>query len=728
MKKILIGLFILSVLIISQLTVFAQSFDCQSDKLIYIKYGQIGEEVKNFQSCLIKFGFNIQAGATGYYGKQTLQAVSNFYKAWYGKWHGNWIGPAGIQRLKTLLSYRPVSGQLAIKPFESKDDFQNYFILASKEEGYLSRGITLDASIQNLRSPVLGLPGATPMAAESVAAARISETTVQVKGIDEPDIVKTDGKNIYFSRESWYVLPLMSPGVEGLMPPISGQSSQTKIIKSFPPADLSLVSDIDRTGTLLLLKDKNILVIFSNNEIFGYDISNEKNPQKKWEMKLQNSSFLGARLYGDKIYLTSRNWISVDISCPIKPLILNNREISIDCREIYHPTIVLPVDAVYNVMALNPQTGEIIQKTSFVGSSSNSVLYVSLNNLYLTYSYQDNPSKFIINFFIEKTKDLLPSVILEKLKKLETYEISDGARLLEMEIILKDYQRSLDSDARLRIENELANRLKDYQKEYKREIEKTGIVRLNLDNFDLKTVGTTPGYPLNQFSLDEYNDSLRIATTIGERGRGFGWAIGQESVNDVYVLDKDLKIAGSVQDLGKGERIYSVRFIEDKGYVVTFRQVDPFYVLDLSNPLNPQLKGELKIPGYSSYLHPITKDKILGIGMESGNVKVSLFDVSSPTSPTEKAKYDLKEDWSEVLNNFHAFLLDDKHQIFFLPASNGGYIFSYKDDKLSLVKAISDFAVKRAIYLDDYLYVISENKIAVFDETNWNKVKELELK
>lgn len=727
MKKIIIILFLLVGLFISQIALgqssFSQSFECKSDKLVSVKYGQSGEAVRNFQSCLIQFGFNIPAGATGYYGKQTLQAISNFYKAWYGKWHGSWTGPAGIKKLKTLLSFKPISGQLAIKPFESKDDFQNYFLLASREQGYLSKGIGLAAPFQ---LQTFGVPRPMLMAAESAAASRISETTVQVKGIDEPDIVKTDGRNIYFSRESWQILDRV-PAVESIMPPIPQQKPQTKIIKSFPPADLSLISEIDKTGNLLLLKDKKILVIFSGNEIFGYDISDEKNPQKKWEAKLQNASLIGSRLYKDKIYLTSRNWISADTPCPIKPLILNNQSISIDCREIYHPTIVLPVDAVYNVMALNPQTGEIIQKTSFVGSSSNSVFYVSLNNLYLTYSYQNNPSKFIINFFIEKTQDLLPSAVLQKLQKLAAYEISDGARLLEIETILEDYQRSLDSDERLKIENELANRLKDYQKEHKREVEKTGIVRFNLDNFDLKTVGAVPGYLLNQFSLDEYNDNLRIATTIGERGRGFGWAVGQESVNDVYVLDKDLKIVGSVQDLGKGERIYSVRFIEDKGYVVTFRQIDPFYVLDLSNPLNPQLKGELKIPGYSSYLHPITKDKILGIGMESGNVKISLFDVSSPTNPTEKAKYDLKEGWSEVLNNFHAFLLDDKHQIFFLPASNGGYIFSYKDDKLSLVKAISDFAVKRAVYLDDYFYVISENKIAVFDEINWNKVKELEL-
>ena len=85
--------------------------------------------------------------------------------------------------------------------------------------------------------------------------------------------------------------------------------------------------------------------------------------------------------------------------------------------------------------------------------------------------------------------------------------------------------------------------------------------------------------------------------------------------------------------MGKDERIYSARFIGDKGYLVTFKQVDPFYVLDLSNPKKPEIKGELKIPGYSSYLHPISDDLILGIGKEGSVVKVSLFDVSDPTNP-----------------------------------------------------------------------------------------------
>ena len=123
--------------------------------------------------------------------------------------------------------------------------------------------------------------------------------------------------------------------------------------------------------------------------------------------------------------------------------------------------------------------------------------------------------------------------------------------------------------------------------------------------------------------------------------------------------------------MGLTERVYSARFIQDKGYVVTFRQTDPFYVLDLSDPASPKLAGELKIPGYSSYLHPITKDKIIGIGKEGQNVKVSLFDASDPANPQEVSKYTLSEYWSDILNTHHAFLMDEKHGVFFLPGLFG---------------------------------------------------------
>ena len=120
-------------------------------------------------------------------------------------------------------------------------------------------------------------------------------------------------------------------------------------------------------------------------------------------------------------------------------------------------------------------------------------------------------------------------------------------------------------------------------------------------------------------------------------------------------------------------------------------------------------------------------DKVLGIGKEGSQVKISLFGVGDPTNPTELAKYTLKEYWSDVLNNHHAFLLDSRHNVFFLPGGKGGYVFSYQSDTISLARAIGDIRANRAIYIDDYMYVIGEEKLVVLNENDWQEVNDLDL-
>jgi uncharacterized secreted protein with C-terminal beta-propeller domain len=248
---------------------------------------------------------------------------------------------------------------------------------------------------------------------------------------------------------------------------------------------------------------------------------------------------------------------------------------------------------------------------------------------------------------------------------------------------------------------------------------RTRIARIPLNTKTVAATGEVPGYLINQFALDEYEGNVRVAVTVDD-----GWG-GAESVNDVYILNQDLSTIGNIQDLGLSERIYAVRFMGDEGYLVTFRQIDPFYVLDLSIPTHPKVTGELKIPGYSAYLEALEDDLVLGVGRDGANVKVSMFDVSDPAHPTERATYTLKEGWTEVENNHHAFLRDPKHEIFFIPGGNGGYIFSYAEGELTLKKTLAGYGVKRAVYMDDYLYVVSENGVRVLDETTWEEIATL---
>lgn len=633
---------------------------------------------------------------------------------------------SALLKLSKILFPKPLNQPQEIKQFVSEEDFQNYIKLGrqmSDSAEFTGMDIFLKAE---LIQPVANGMG-------SGSAERVSETTVQVIGIDEPDIVKTDGKEIYFSKEGygWWdrPLPMMEEGISFEEQKMIAPEYQSKIslIKAFPPADLKVDAEIEKNGNLLLTKD--ILVVFSNQEIFGFDVSDSKNAVKKWDLKLNDNVWLvGARLKGDKIYIVTQASLDEYHPCLIEILKTGTEPLNVRCQDIYHPINPIPVDTVFTAIILDPMSGLAEKDISFVGSTGSSVVYMSPESIFVTYSYSEDTSKFLLNFIKEKARDLYPLSVIEKIEKLISYDISQQAKMMELQIIIDRYQGSLGEDERLRFDNELANRMQDYLKKHQRELEKTGIVKINLSEFNVSATGSVPGYPLNQFSLDEYQNHLRIAVTVGQRWRSWGFGSGSgETANDVYVLDENLKITGSIQDLGLTEKIYSARFIEDKSYLVTFREIDPFYVLDLSNPSNPQMKGQLKIPGYSSYLQPITKDKILGIGKEDSQVKVSLFDVSSASDPKEIAKYVLDEGWSDVLSTHHAFLLDTKHEIFFLPGSRGGYIFSYQGDNLELKKAVSTISARRAIYLDDYLYIIGDNEIIVLNELDWTRVGELNL-
>ncbi len=594
-----------------------------------------------------------------------------------------------------------------------------------------SAGLSADSFDQGFNTPVF----LSERSAEKGEPERFSETNVQVLGIDEPDIVKTDGKNIFFSRQSYsfaWGAPAYMRDASNLpdvypTPRHEQKKNATFIIKAFPFEELSKIGDLEKTGDLLLIRDKRMLVVISDREITGYDVADPAKPSEKWTSKFEDKTALvQARISKGKIYVVVRNYVSKNDPCPIKPLVWREEPITIDCGEIYHPKRIVPVDSAFSIFKLDPEDGKIEKKTTFVGSNENSHVYMSENAVYISYFYTENVYNVLIDALISQGQDLFPASVVNDLRKVKDYEISDEAKAVEVGKIIEDYHKTQSSDDQLRLENEIENRMKNYLHENLRDIQKTGIVKIAADKLDIEATGQVPGRLLNQFSLDEYQGNLRVATSVGDMF-GFGFRDAEANVNDVYVLDKKLEILGSVKNLGITERIYSARFLGNRGYLVTFRQIDPFYVLDLSDPKNPSMKGELKIPGYSSYLHPLEDNIILGIGQESGKVKLSLFDVKNASEPKEIDKYLLSEVWSEAQSNHHAFLADSQHKIFFLPGGKGSYVFSHENNKLNLKKSVSDFAVKRAVYINDYLYIIGENKISVLSEKTWEKTKELDL-
>ena len=205
--------------------------------------------------------------------------------------------------------------------------------------------------------------------------------------------------------------------------------------------------------------------------------------------------------------------------------------------------------------------------------------------------------------------------------------------------------------------------------------------RTNIHRFDISdpaqavytASGDVPGEIHNQFSLSEHAGHLRVVTTTGDR-----WSTESEShVRILQESDGRLVEVGSVGDIGRGERVQSVRFAGDVGYVVTFRQVDPFYTIDLSDPAEPAVIGELKIPGFSSYLHPIGDGLVLGVGSDANDngritgAKVSLFDVSDLAEPREVAVWTADDGWNDIGWDHRAFLWWAPESLAVIPVTVG---------------------------------------------------------
>jgi inhibitor of cysteine peptidase len=716
---------------------------CTPQSLVATAYGQTSGAVTNLQQCLIDAGYSIPAGATGYFGAQTQTAVKEFYRTQLNisDWDGRSVGPQGRSMLQSRVQTggnKPTGGTstgeakakaYAYKKVSSEAELLSYVQAESYYD--LSFGVTaLDVVARESLDSAAAAPLASANSVSKSESSRVSTTNVQVAGIDEADIVKTDGEHLFISPQSRYFY--FSRGVEStlafedstsdpkMMPPISHEQPNTKVVDAFPLTDLAVVAKdaIAESGDMLLVDD--VLVIFTYDTIVAYDVTNPKAPKKKWDRKYgENVQLVTARSTNGTVYLVTSTYLNRTNPCPVVPLI--NAGMILPCARVWVPEHLENLNTSYSILALNPENGNVTKDITLAGKADNTVVAMFEDAIYVTHRESSGTYETMMDFYESELTDLLSAGAVSRIKTIRGYDISASSKIHEIENVLQSEIEGKSTNETLRIQTEMGNRMENYLTKHMRDIDRTIVSRINVDTLTIQATKSIPGHLLNQFSLDEYNGYLRMAVTVGDR-----WGGGTQ-VNDVYVLNSALEIVGKVLDLGFTEQVYSARFIGNRGYVVTFRQTDPFYVFDLSDPLNPKMTGELKIPGYSSYLEVIDENTVLGVGREGGSVKIALFDVSNPALPTERAKYMLSESWSDVENNHHAFLKDSKHQVVFIPASSGGHILSYAENKLTLKAAVSGYDVRRAVYLDDYLYVIGDSKITVLNENTWKEEATLEI-
>ena len=241
--------------------------------------------------------------------------------------------------------------------------------------------------------------------------------------------------------------------------------------------------------------------------------------------------------------------------------------------------------------------------------------------------------------------------------------------------------------------------------------------------------GAVPGYPIDQFAMSEKADTFRIATTT--------WS----GVNSAYKLNESLDIVGSVYDIAPGETMHSARFYGDTLYLVTFRQVDPFFVIDFSG--DPEVLGELKLPGFSEYLHPYDEHTVFGVGRETvegqwgpllDGVKLTVFDVSDPASPTlsDFAVIGDRSSYSHVQYDHKAALVSQR--IISIPVTHDQtttfHAYNIDDGilvKKGIVQHDGAMAWARSLYIGDYLYTVTPGTLKITDLSGFTFVKQVDL-
>jgi uncharacterized secreted protein with C-terminal beta-propeller domain len=252
--------------------------------------------------------------------------------------------------------------------------------------------------------------------------------------------------------------------------------------------------------------------------------------------------------------------------------------------------------------------------------------------------------------------------------------------------------------------------------------------------------GGVPGWLINQYAMSEWNGRLRVATTAGQP-----WEGTTKAESTVYVLDGSLRELAHVGGLGKGERIYAVRFIGPTGYVVTFRQTDPLYVLDLRDPGSPRVTGELKINGYSAYLHPAGNGRLIGVGRSADDngrttgMQVSLFDVADPAKPTRIAQYALPGSYTEAEYDPHAFLYWQPTGLLVVPVwqatlrtsiapSWDAVALRLTDTSINSVGSVaapSGQQIRRSLMIGEVLWTVTDQSVVAYDAGTLAKLAEL---
>ena len=549
---------------------------------------------------------------------------------------------------------------------------------------------------------------------------RYSETNVQTAGVDEADSVKTNGKTIYYTPDNYYPYNIAenTDSWWNMIYYTYDAEKRTFVIDALPPANASILSQINLSGDLYLIN--NTLVTVHYNRITGCDVTDPSSPEEIWEKQLWGY-YVDSRVVDGKLYLVVQN------QTVLFPMTYMNEEVSY--KDVYYPagTDLIRAESqnIYYVSEVDVTSGNFDKTIALIGTYG-SLFYGSDQYLYLTNHYRIDENVLYLDFIKEYGPGFYPKDVMKKVETIIKYEyISPSFKAQTVRGVIYEYSSSLDVKNQTELYNQVQDAYVVYAQDVSKSAERTGISRIDLTTFELKTCSVS-GYIINPFSINEYDGNLRVATT-----RSSNWMSRDHRSSSVHILDKEMKVIGSLQGLAPDEDIYSSRFVGDKLYLVTFRVIDPFFVIDLSDPKNPAVLGELKIPGYSTYLHPINETAVIGLGQaDNGFMKLTLFDVTDFRNPKELDSYVFDPYvYSAASNDYHAFMWDSGKNLLVIPAYGHAFVFSVAGGQISLVldDVHEEAYVTRTIYINDYFYTFSNREVHILNQNTWECVKVIEI-
>lgn len=525
---------------------------------------------------------------------------------------------------------------------ELKEKFEDY---GSNYYGYYGEYEALDSTIVPTAGGTLTKEAVseeeTAAAEPRAADGDYSTTNVQVEGVDEADIVKTDGEYIYMVK-----------------------GSTIRVIKAYHPDSMMELDEIDFaddgfTPEDMYVDGDKLVVLGTSYYYYPYPLRDEVTTE------VMPYPYYGGNI--SKVYI-------FDIS--------------------------------------DKENIEIFRQLEFEGNYTQSrkvddMVYMVLNRPGF-WAYEDiEDAEEILPRYKDTNDDVAePIVTCGEIKYVPAFEsanylivvgipINDADAAISKEVTLGSSDNVYSSRENLYVASSEWN----YAYRSSNSSESTNVYKFELGNDDIEFVGKgkVPGRILNQFSMDEDGDYFRIATT-----KGYVWD-DIPSVSNVYVLDEDMEMVGKLEGIAPGEEIYSTRFMGDRLYMVTFKKIDPFFVIDLSDPKYPDILGKLKIPGYSDYLHPYDENHIIGFGKDTEEateeeqrswdqnfawyqgIKIAMFDVTDVENPTQMFKEVVGDRGTDspLLYDHKALLFDKEKGLFAFPVAVAEIPESEKTDDMS---------------------------------------------